>query len=174
MKKTVYVCRGIAGSGKSTMVLERVHAILEAGGDAAVCSSDFFFYCPETGEYKFSRDKLGEAHARCRADFDAAIAHGHTNIFVDNTNVTARECAHYVRGAIDNGYKVVFLEPQTPWAFDVDELTRRNTHGVPREGIERMLARWQPDMTVEMALAAITQEGKPTPDEEAASVLAEV
>lgn len=135
------------------MVRERVAAIRAAGGEAAVCSADFYFTCPETGEYRFQREKLPEAHALCRADFDAAVAHGHTDIFVDNTNVTARECSHYVRAAVENGYSVEFIEPGTPWAFDLDELTRRNTHGVPREGIERMLARWEPDMTVEKALA---------------------
>jgi hypothetical protein len=48
---------------------------------------------------------------------------------------------------------VVFLEPETSWAFDIDELERRNVHGVPRATLECMLARWVPNMTIEKALA---------------------
>ena len=29
-------------------------------------------------------------------------------------------------------YSVVVVEPKTPWRFNVDELARRNKHGVDR------------------------------------------
>lgn len=166
--KTVFVSRGAAGAGKSTRVRRMADAFRREGRSVAVCSSDDFFVCPGCAGYHWSRDKLHYAHQWCQSKFRAALAAGTEAVFVDNTCITVKECRPYVEWALDSGYSVEFLEPTTPWAFDVDELTKRNVHGVPREGIQRMLERWAPDMTVDKALG-LDQPGVPTPDEEAAS-----
>lgn len=67
-------------------------------------------------------------------------------------DLSVRECRPYVERAAKYGYDVVFLEPETPWAFDLDELVKRNVHGLSRQTLERMLARWVPDMTVAKAM----------------------
>jgi predicted kinase len=89
-------------------------------------------------------------------------------VIIDNTNVSPRECEPYVLFAQANGYEVKFLEPETPWAFDLDELEKKNTHGVPRHALERMLARWVPDMTVEKVLKKTVIPGAAHEDEKAA------
>ena len=42
-------------------------------------------------------------------------------------------------------------EPETDWwkNKDIDEMFNRNSHGVPRDAIERMINRYAPDVTVD-------------------------
>jgi NEDD4-binding protein 2 len=170
--KTVFLARGLPGAGKSTRVRQMVKDFIERGVTVQVCSSDDFFVCPGCKGYHWDREKLGFAHSWCRQRFETALQEGFEAVFVDNTNVTLRECGPYVRMADVYGYKVEILEPTTPWAFDVDELVRRNTHGVPKEGIERMLARWVRGVTPEMCRTDPDFTGKGrelTEDEKAAA-----
>lgn len=133
----------------------------------AVCSSDHYFVCPCCRAYTFDAERLGAAHSWCQRKCMKAMEGGVNAVIVDNTNCTARECRTYVLLADQFAYDVEFLEPETPWAFNLDELFRRNVHGVPREGLERMLRRWVTDMTVEKALGE-TPPGVMTADEQSA------
>lgn len=159
--------RGCPGSGKSTAAKRLRERLEDEGKSVVVCSSDDFFVCPSCSCYNFSLAKLRFAHAWCREKFEKALKDGVENVIVDNTNVSVQECRPYVQLALQYGYEVEFLEPTTPWAFDLDQLSVKNTHSVPREALERMLGRWVPDMTVEKALG----ESRPGPmheDEKAA------
>ena len=51
------------------------------------------------------------------------------------------------------GYMVEIVEPTTPWRFNPSELARRNSHGVPRDKIEKMLERYEHGVTVDSILA---------------------
>jgi tRNA uridine 5-carbamoylmethylation protein Kti12 len=172
LTRTVLIGRGLPGSGKSTRARKLVEGYRARGLSVVVCSSDDFFVCPGCSGYHWSKDKLHFAHTWCRNKFEAALEAGTNVVIVDNTNVTVRECRPYVMFAEVFGYAVRFLEPETPWAFDVDELAKRNVHKVPREAIERMLARWEPDMTVEKCVGTSLLgkvEPAETEDEKAAA-----
>ncbi|KAJ6662376.1 hypothetical protein lerEdw1_012540 [Lerista edwardsae] len=77
--------------------------------------------------------------------------------------------------ALENSYEVIFREPDTHWKFNVRELaryvfvlqkseyisflllftkffSRRNSHGVPREKIQRMKEQYDHDVTFHMVL----------------------
>uniref|UniRef100_A0A8C7BQC0 NEDD4 binding protein 2 like 1 n=1 Tax=Neovison vison TaxID=452646 RepID=A0A8C7BQC0_NEOVI len=56
--------------------------------------------------------------------------------------------------ALENNYEVIFREPDTRWKFNVQELARRNIHGVPREKIHRMKERYEHDVTFHSVLHA--------------------
>nr|XP_058898179.1 NEDD4-binding protein 2-like 1 isoform X1 [Kogia breviceps] len=56
--------------------------------------------------------------------------------------------------ALENNYEVIFREPDTRWKFNVQELARRNIHGVPREKIHRMKERYEHDVTFYSVLHA--------------------
>jgi len=137
--KELVVIRGIPGSGKSTLAKE-----LGKGGK--VFSSDDFFMV--NGRYQFDVAFQGEAHLWNQGRVRRAMREGVSPIVVDNTNVTLGEISPYKKLASENGYTVRYAEPDTPWKFDVDELTKRNTHKVPKDVIQRMLDKWQPTETL--------------------------
>jgi hypothetical protein len=68
------------------------------------------------------------------------------------------EAKPYVKAAIDYGYSVEILSPQTEWAFDPVKLAKKNAHGVPEASIRKMAQRWEHDFTVERVLISLYVE----------------
>ena len=122
--------RGVSGAGKSTEA-----ARLGRGG--AVIGSDSFFM--QNGVYHFDQKLLPQAHQSCINRVSEAMQQDVSPIVCDNTNLERWESKPYVELADRYGYQVRIAEPQTPWRLDVDELTRRNRHGVTRERIQEMV-----------------------------------
>jgi len=58
----------------------------------------------------------------------------------------------YAELAVSNGYVLELLEPFTLWRYQEPELVRRNTHGVPRQQIQNMLARFEKNLTGKLLL----------------------
>uniref|UniRef100_A0A8W8KSP8 Uncharacterized protein n=1 Tax=Magallana gigas TaxID=29159 RepID=A0A8W8KSP8_MAGGI len=58
--KTVFIMRGVSGSGKSTIA----RAIQKVYPSAVLCSADDYFM--REGEYHFSADDLESAHKYCQ------------------------------------------------------------------------------------------------------------
>lgn len=145
MNKRITIMRGLPGSGKS-------YFARSIADGAPIFSTDDFFVVD--GEYKFDPSKLGHHHAANLARSVKAMSDGKHRVIVDNTCTQAWEAREYVKAAIQYGYDVHFVEPTTPWAFDVAECARRNQHGVPEDAIAGMLARWEKDLTVAACLAA--------------------
>lgn len=141
--KKLIIMRGLPGSGKSTKARELF------GEDIDIFSTDDFFVNPETGEYEFDAKLLGRNHGLNVKRTEEAMQNGVTPVIVDNTNTRLYEMKKYVQLAQKYGYDVEFHEPDTPWAWDVAELTKRNTHGVPEHAIQRMFNRWDENPTVE-------------------------
>ena len=61
------------------------------------------------------------------------------NVIIDNTNANAKDRKVYEDLAKSFGIEVEYVEPDTHWKYDIDELMKRNTKGTPREAIERQL-----------------------------------
>jgi len=135
--KVLYIMRGLSGSGKSTLARE-----LGTGG--VVLSTDDFW----GPNYDFDRDYLDEAHSWNKGRAEEAMQRGITPVVIDNTNVEAWQAKPYAEMAHKYGYRIEVREPDTPWRFDAEELAKRNTHGVPKEVIYDMLAKWEKDVTV--------------------------
>lgn len=146
------IMRGLPGSGKSTLAAKLCEDAVQNGKRVLICSADQYFMDRETGEYRFDPKKLPLAHAQCQDNARTAMSFGWEVVIVDNTNTTSRECYPYVVAALEFGYTVEFRVPETPWAFDVDELSRRNTHAVPTHAIQRMRDRWVHDLTIDAVL----------------------
>lgn len=150
--KAVYLNRGLSGSGKTTRALRLRDILVESGDSVVIVSNDHFLTDPVTGVYHWTPELATRAKDQCLKAFAQALADGVDAVIVDNTNLSAKVCRPFVEQALKAGYRVVFLEPDTPWAFDLDVLVERNTHAVPRAALEQQLRAWQPDMTVEKAL----------------------
>jgi predicted kinase len=150
-QKTLLIMRGLPGSGKSTRAYDIARDL--APSHVAVLSTDDFFI-GESGTYNFRPSEIPKAHAWNQSRADAEMARGTLVVIIDNTNTQAWQAKPYVEMAQRYGYEVEFIEPSTPWAFDTVQLAARNVHGCPLEGIERMLERYEPTLTVESCLAA--------------------
>ncbi|XP_055492833.1 NEDD4-binding protein 2-like 1 [Leucoraja erinacea] len=147
--KCVYLLRGLPGSGKSTLARN-----LKWQFRGAVILSTDDYFIRQDGSYLFQKYLLDEAHEWNHERAKSAMRQWKSPIIIDNTNIQAWEMKPYVVMAQQNGYEVKFREPDTPWKFDVRKLTRINTHGVPRERIERMKERYERNITIDRVLRA--------------------
>ena len=137
-EKMFYIMRGLPGSGKSYTAKQLV-------GNGQIFSTDDYWYLNDTEEYQFDKTKLGQAHEWNHRRVDTAVVALIPIIVVDNTNTTLRELKSYapmIDKALKRGYTVELVEPQTDWAFNVDECFKRNTHNVPLEALKAMADRY--------------------------------
>ncbi|XP_006183271.3 NEDD4-binding protein 2-like 1 isoform X1 [Camelus dromedarius] len=148
-RKHLYLLRGLPGSGKTTLARQLQHDFPRA----LIFSTDDFFF-REDGAYEFNPDFLEEAHEWNQKRARKAMRNGISPIIIDNTNLHAWEMKPYAVMALENNYEVIFREPDTRWKFNVQELARRNIHGVPREKIHRMKERYEHDVTFHSVLHA--------------------
>lgn len=83
---------------------------------------------------------MKEAHESCQQAAREAVKSNKSVVVIDNTNVRNWEMAIYLELARDHLYIPVVLEPQTPWAFDPQELFKRNSHGVELEILQQKVS----------------------------------
>jgi predicted kinase len=133
--KTLYIIRGVPGSGKSTFAKELV------GADFLVCEADKYFVDKE-GNYKFDGSKLKEAHEWCRDRVETFMEDSLLNdqfyrrIAVSNTFTREWEMQAYIDLAEKYGYRVFSLIVENRHGSS-------NVHGVPDEVIEKMKERFE-------------------------------
>ncbi|XP_049856776.1 2',3'-cyclic-nucleotide 3'-phosphodiesterase-like [Schistocerca gregaria] len=135
--KTIFILRGLAGSGKSTIAKE----IEETYKGAVICSADQFFTV--RGRYMFNPKKLREAHEYCQEKARRACIRNENVIVIDNTNVQKWPMEYYFLLAFKTCYTVVLVEPQTPWKDDPLFLSIKNQHNVREETIQKKLEQWE-------------------------------
>jgi predicted kinase len=128
--KTLYLLRGLPGSGKTTI------GRLLAGKGRTYAADDYF---TTLGRYKFDPDLLPVAHRFCESVVGKAMAFGAITIAVANTFIERRHMEPYRAMARQYGYHLVELTVETD--LTDEELAARNEHGVPAETIARMRAR---------------------------------
>ena len=143
--------RGVSGSGKSTLA-EKICSEQEF---AVIVSTDHYFMVD--GEYRFDPKRLGEYHAANVNRTEQFMVEQCACIIVDNTNTQAWEMKPYVELAMKHGYAVEIRQPD-PVSFD--ELMQRQAQradsnkALPAEVVQRMLDRFEHDVTVETILAS--------------------
>lgn len=150
-RKVMFIMRGVSGSGKSTKAQQ-----LGRGG--VVLGSDEFW----GPDYAFDPARIGDAHRWNQDRAKEAIQKGISPIVIDNMNLQAWEAKPYVEAAMAAGYEVRIAQSDDPmWQnFSPDtphqekerilqELVRRNKHGVPEDTMRSMMDRWQHGVTVD-------------------------
>ncbi|GIY43388.1 NEDD4-binding protein 2-like 2 [Caerostris darwini] len=135
--RSMIILRGLPGSGKS--YLAKYLASLD--DHCIILSTDDFFNC--NGKYVFDWTRLEAAHNWNQRRAKQAVLDGRGPIIIDNTNIEVWEMMPYVSMAKQFGYCLEILEPGTPWKFKVSALAAKNTHGVRKEKIAKMLAKYQ-------------------------------
>ena len=128
--KTLYLVRGVPGSGKSTFA--------KTLGGTHFETDNYFMV---DGEYKFDFNKLKDAHKWCQDSVNTAMILNHTTgqnevIVVSNTFTQEWEMETYYKMAETWGYRV----------FSVIVENRHggiNQHGVPEDKLEIMKNRFE-------------------------------
>lgn len=125
--KTLILCRGVPGSGKST--ISKIFISLGYQHFEA----DMYFM-NEEGEYKFDIDKLHQAHNWCQLIVESRMVTG-KDIIVSNTLTTEKELKPYYELADEHGYLVHSIIKENRHLGE-------NQHSVPEEVLERMKQRF--------------------------------
>jgi tRNA uridine 5-carbamoylmethylation protein Kti12 len=140
MNKTLYLVRGLPGSGKTTFATTLVRDLTESSdmwnptvSDACVVSADDYFMV--SGRYEFQGTRLPEAHKHCRDSVIGCMMNGINHIFVANTFTTVKEMEPYYEMANEHGYMVVSMIIENRHGGE-------NVHNVPEHVINRMKNRF--------------------------------
>ena len=123
--KTLYIIRGLPGSGKST--------IGEKLADNYSYAADDWF-TDRNGVYNYVPEEIVQAHEDCQARVLGAMLSDVEHIAVCNTFTQAWEAEPYIKLCNLHGYSAVVIECQNQFG---------NIHGCPQEKINEMAGRWE-------------------------------
>jgi dUTP pyrophosphatase len=126
-KKLLLIMRGAPGCGKSSLAES-----LKTHYKAEVFSTDAL--CVVNGEYCWTKDEAPKRHKRNLWLATQAMEAGLPMVVIDNTNTLISEYRPYYEVGKKNGYYVVLVDFDT----SLETCKKRNTHGVPPEGVEKL------------------------------------
>ena len=138
-KRTLYIIRGLPGSGKSTLgnrlaTTTRMYNPHTKRWATTHSYAADDWYTNEQGEYNFVPEELPQAHEDCRARVLGAMLDKVTNIAVCNTFTQKWEADPYFKLCEQHNYTPVVVECQSKF---------NNIHGCPQEKIDEMSERWE-------------------------------
>ena len=128
--KTLYIVRGLPGSGKSTFA--------KSIGGIHIEADQFFM---ENGKYNFDITKIKLAHKYCQNQTEAwmktdGVQVDNTKIVVSNTFTQEWEMEPYFKMAEDFGYRVFTIIVENRHGG-------KNIHDVPEDKLEQMKNRFE-------------------------------
>lgn len=130
---TLFIVRGLPGSGKSTF------AKLLVNRQRAKEHFEADMYFMKDGVYQFDIKRIGAAHEWCYREVEAALWSG-VDVVVSNTFTRATEMEDYL-----------ILTEKQHWPVEVWECcgSFQNVHDVPEETLKRMRARFVSNQNLE-------------------------
>ncbi len=123
MQQTLYIIRGLSGSGKSTYAKSLQIPYFEA---------DMYFM--DGDEYKFNPGRLEAAHQWCQQALHEALQSGVEAVAVANTCITLKDLTSYL--AFKDAYpglRIVVVELKTQY---------ESVHNMSPEAMARQGRRW--------------------------------
>jgi len=144
---SLYIIRGLPGSGKSTFARRLV-------GRGNYFEADMYF-TDEKGVYRFDPTKLQAAHAWCFSEVQKAMESRYTQYKDNEYGFEGSYLSDLEPVAVCNTFSQLWeMQPYldlvkrpeyADWSVCIIEMQNNfgNTHGVPTEAIERMRNRWE-------------------------------
>jgi predicted kinase len=126
MENTLYIVRGIPGSGKSTFAKTLGGQHYEAD----------MFFIDEEGNYNFDFTKIKDAHQWCQGMVKSDMILEYPKIVVSNTFTQEWEMKPYIDMAKEFGYVVFTIVVENRHGGV-------NEHNVPEDKIEQMKNRFE-------------------------------
>jgi predicted kinase len=125
---TLYLIRGVPGSGKSSFAA----SLKQSGLISTVLEADDYFQTDEG--YVFDASKLGAAHEVCQDRCRVYLITGHS-VAVSNTSTTEKEVEVYRKLAEQADAKFVSIVME-------NRHNGQNVHNVPEEKLKQMKQRF--------------------------------
>ena len=125
-RKTLYIIRGLPGSGKSSLGDNL------ASSGKSLAADDWF--TDKDGNYNFDPQELPQAHEDCELRCVGAMLNEEESICVSNTFSQRWEIDPYFKIPRTYGYSVFVIECQNQFG---------NVHNVPIDVVEEMEDRWE-------------------------------
>lgn len=157
--QVLIVMRGIPGSGKSTKAkqLAGANGVIHSTDDVIESQGDYNeFFEKMFASKDFS--PLSKAHSTNLKNLIESLKNGLSPVILDNTNIKQNEAKAAVKAALEIGLddKNINFEDIGTGGLSAQQLADRNTHGVPLDKIESMIASHtgQGPLTVASVMAA--------------------
>ena len=164
--RIVYLMRGLPACEKSYAARKA------AGADGVICETDEYFYTQvgdDPTRYDYDADLLPAARRWNFDRFKQAVDAGTSPVVVDRGNGRNAETREYARYALDRGYRVELMEPESTWWKEIRALLKykedsrsalyewadrlaemsRATHRVPVSIIRHWMDAWRHDITLQ-------------------------
>lgn len=148
--KTIYIIRGLPGSGKKTLIKKwlKHNKLLNKNECYCICSADKYFV--ENKTYKFNPRELPKAYNDCLNRFINCLIYDVPYIFINNPNAQLWEYENYILLAKQYGYKVRVKEINCPGDNYVEYFNKRSKYNVPLTSSYLIYERWEDDPLAEM------------------------
>jgi len=124
----LYIVRGYQGSGKSTLAAKILStSTAESTSTAKVyCADDY--HVDKDGSYRFDPTQARKYFTITQDFIAQAMVDKYYNvIIVDGCNASAKDMYPHVSKATKLGWEVVFVYPETSWAWDPEECAKKTS-----------------------------------------------
>jgi len=128
---TLFIIRGLPGSGKSTVARKIAHV-------AGIEHVEADMYFMKSNEYHFDPKQLGAAHRWCFETVAQCINRGE-DVVVSNTFTKLWEMQNYILKAFCNDYNIRVIQCNGKWD---------NVHNVPQDKLDQMRDRFEDNSTI--------------------------
>lgn len=123
--RTLYILRGLPGSGKSTLGRK-------LAPNSNVAADDFMVN--EEGVFTYDVTRIKEVHEKCQAQVLSWLREKVPVIAVHNTASRFWEFEPYIKMANEHEYSPIVLECQNAWG---------SVHGVPEVFMDKLADQWE-------------------------------
>ena len=144
--KTVFIFRGLPGTGKKTLIDKWIHQHRLKKTDYVICSNDDFFKEEEGNKYtSYNFNQLPQAQNWCQSSYIEALSEKLPYIFISNTNSEYWEYENYTTLAKLFSYKVVIIEIDCPSDNYIEYFNHRASNKLPLSTCKALYKKWEPN-----------------------------